>query len=182
MYDYQENYSRLTADRERAVYEKLLAQYDALLVASIEGVFEITVRSQSGAIVVPVFMNKGIGFTNDLIEYFSERIDRVERNLNTTLKEIGEEAKHAKSTSEMLEEIRQQNKTDFAQQYAIQQAQLASQAAATAAPVQKGPGRPRRAAIPRPGAMEAAGAMAAQVPMNGSTGQAVGRAVNSPQG
>jgi uncharacterized protein (DUF885 family) len=183
MYDYQENYSRLAAEREKVVYERMLTQYDALLTASIEGVFEVTVRSQSGAITIPVTLSDGISLTHELIECFSERIESVERNLNTSLAELGAETKHGKTTSDRLVEVREKNAVEFAAWQAAEQSYLAQQAATTATPTQKGPGRPKKAITPKPELMEAVGVMAAQVPMNGSTANAAALATGSmPQG
>ncbi|MVN78080.1 hypothetical protein GO988_17255 [Hymenobacter sp. HMF4947] len=93
MLDYQKNYTHKTAKRERKVYKKLLAQYHQLLSAADEGVFEITVRSQSGAITVPVSLGDGGQLTADLVDCFAGRIQLLERNLNNSLIEIGFETK-----------------------------------------------------------------------------------------
>jgi hypothetical protein len=96
MLDYQKNYTHKAAKRERKVYKKLLVQYHQLLAAADEGVFEITVRSQSGAIAIPVDLKHGGQLTADLVDYFVERIQRLERNLNNSLVELGWETKKAR--------------------------------------------------------------------------------------
>jgi hypothetical protein len=189
MYDYQENYSRHAAAREKAVYDKLLEQYDALLKASIEGVFEITVRSQSGAIRVPVSLNDGIELTNNLIEAFTGRIDMVERHLNVSLAELGSETelemKREKEREQEREATIRRNQEAYAAE--IQQSLndynrlLARDAATSATPIQKGPGRPRKVRLQPELVGEVAG-MAAGVPMNSGTALAAGRATNLPQG
>ena len=97
MLDYQKNYNRKCAKRETKVYKKLVAQYHNLLTAADEGVFQITVHSQSGTITVPVDMKDGGQLTAELLECFIKRIQRIERNLNNTLAELGFEAKQARN-------------------------------------------------------------------------------------
>jgi hypothetical protein len=93
MLDYQKNYTRKCAKRETKVYKKLVAQYHELLTAADEGVFQITVHSQSGTITVPVDMKDGSQLTVELLECF---IKRIERNLNSTLVELGYETRQGK--------------------------------------------------------------------------------------
>jgi hypothetical protein len=96
MLDYQKNYTHKAAKRERKVYKKLLAQYHQLLFAADEGVFEITVRSQSGAVTIPVDLTHGSQLTADLVDGFLGRIKQLEHNLNNSLIELGFETKKAR--------------------------------------------------------------------------------------
>lgn len=160
MYDYQQNYSQQAAEREKAVYESMLAQYNALLYASDEGVFEVTIRSQSGAVTIPVNLLHGTQLTQDLIEGFSRRIDKLQSNLNATIEEIGLETR-SKTTRKAREEaereaVMQRNRVayaDLAQQVAVPE------------PVTFN----TKTRKPRPETMKAVGGRAAQVPMNQAT-------------
>lgn len=184
MYDYLKNSALQTAEREKAVYDKMLSLYNQLLFAATEGVYEISVRSHSGLITVPVDLSDGISIAMILAEAFSCRVDKVEEDLNTILMEVGQVADTELNkkwlAKEALTEQHKRNMAEIAQRYSTPA--LAQQAAATAAPVQK-VGRPRKAATPKPELMEAVGALAAQVPMNGSTANAASRATGeTPQG
>lgn len=184
MYNYLEGSALQAVEREKAVYEKMLSQYQQLLFDATEGVYEISVRSHSGLITVPVNIADGISITHILVEAFSNRVDKVEENLNTTLIELGNEAEVALNkkwlAKEALIEEHKRNLAVIEQRYSTPA--LAEQAATTAAPIQK-VGRPRKAAKPQAEVMKAVGALAAQVPMNGSTANAAARATGStPQG
>jgi hypothetical protein len=89
MYNYQKNSLHEEAAREHAVYTKMVAQYQQLLTASDEGVFEVTVRTQSGSIAVAMSLNDGNGIAASVADVLGKRIDVLERRLNGTLSDIG---------------------------------------------------------------------------------------------
>lgn len=167
-----------TVKRYQALYDKFKGIYHALLLAQDEGVYEITVRSQTGVITVPVSFSDGTEIAAMMVENFSKRVDHMETLLNGQLEEAGHELAYDRKKAVIESEARE---VEINKERARVAANLAQQAAATAAPAQKGPGRPRKAATPKPEVMEAVGAIAAQVPMNGSSPKVGGKANNLPQ-
>jgi hypothetical protein len=156
MYDHTNDWVNAHTSRLKQLHEDFLAKYDAIQYAQIEGVFECTLRSTSQTVTVGI---GGDEIAQILIEYLSRKLDNIEDRMTYHQAEFVEEMNEAP--------------------------QLAQQAAATAAPAQKGPGRPRKAAKPKPELMEAVGVMASQVPMNigTGTGNAAARATGTmPQG
>lgn len=142
MYDFQENYTQQAAEREKAVYDKLVAQFHQLLYAADEGVFEITVRSLSGPITVAVA--NGSELTQYVVEALSKQIGRIETNLNRTVAEMGSEVKSELRKKEQVAATRETqtlaNQAAYYGGQAFQQPEVA--------PVQ-----PRRAASRRAAAM-----------------------------
>jgi hypothetical protein len=179
MYNHQEKYHEIQLGVLRALYNELEAKYTDALFAQSEGVFEITIRSQSKTISIPI---DGMDACQLVIEEISSRLSKTERDLRWHTAEQGveyaDELQQTRLKKEQADKDREQRWTE----YEDQQRQLARQAAATATPAQK-PGRPRKAATPKREVMETVGAMAAQVPMNGSTANAAARATGlTPQG
>ena len=154
MYDLKQNYTRRSVELEKAVYEKLLKQYEQLMSAHTEGVFEVTVRSQNHTVTIPVAFVVGGGVACELADAFAKHVTRVENNLNSSIEEL--EHEDYKATAAAKEPLPTFNTR----------------------PARKS----RKAVQPRPEVMEAVGQMAAEVPMNGSTHHAVARATNLPQG
>jgi predicted helicase len=87
MYDYQKHYTRKMVKRERRVYKGLLAQYHQLLLAMDEGVFEITVRSESGAVTVPLSLAHSGQVVMEVVELHAKRLQQAEKRLNASVKE-----------------------------------------------------------------------------------------------
>jgi len=167
MYDYLDHYGKRAIERQKAVYDKLAAQYYQLLSASDEGVFEITVRSQSGTITIPVDLKVGSGIASELAENFSLRVDKLESNLNTTVANLGVENRSTQREAEEKSLRRAAPTPSYA---------LAQQAAT---PVAQAP--VPQSARPRKATMKAVAGEAALVPMNsGSTAHAASRATNLP--
>jgi hypothetical protein len=100
MYNFQQNAVRKDAERERAVYEKLLAKYDTLSTAADEGVFQVTVHTDSGTITIPTEFAKGRGIAIELAEVLSDWIIKIERNLNSSLEALGDEVKEDQNEKE----------------------------------------------------------------------------------
>lgn len=100
MYDYLKNYNGDTIARYTALYEKFQGMYHALLFAQDEGVFEITVRSQSGAVVIPVGFGDGTEIAAMMVENFSKRVDDIQHQLNYQITELGAEIEASQKREE----------------------------------------------------------------------------------
>ncbi|MGI4873240.1 MAG: hypothetical protein ACRYFX_18925 [Janthinobacterium lividum] len=181
MYDYQQNAARKDAERERVAYEKALAKYDAINMAADEGVFQVTIQSDSGTITMPVSFVTGRDVATWLAEAQAAWLKQVEKYLNSSLVNLGEETEVEQNRvwlrQEQAEEAAAQRRAAFqAEAQQIRQEDLAQQAAATAAPKQVG--RPRKPR-PQPELVGQMAGAAAAVPMNGSTAHAAARATGS---
>ena len=134
MYDREQNYSEKTLKREKKIYKKLLAIYNALLFAADEGVYEVTIRSQAGAIVVPVSLNDGCEITHLVVENFGARLSRLEANFKASLENAGVEATTVRESEEKATAEREvtsrQARLDYAAQGLAIDAELAAGAAA----------------------------------------------------
>lgn len=159
MYDYQQNAGEFTAQRERAVYEKLVGVYNQLLFAADEGVFEVTIRSQSGAIVVPVSLNDGSQLTHDLLGVFCKQIDRVEDSLNRVIAENGVEVRQELARKQQQARQREEDAVAARAAYEAQTRVLAVQATVE-------PAGPKRVRQSRPDVMKQTALAASGVPMN----------------
>lgn len=168
MYDYLDHHGERAIERKKAIYEKLAAQYYELLSASDEGVFEITVRSQSGSITIPVDLKTGNDLTCNLADAFAVRVDKLEEDLNMVVQNLGLDNQRVKHQA-------------AADGREARVAGIEAQAAAIeAARIETLQTPARQVGRPRKQTMHAVGQMAAQVPMNGSTAHAAARATNLP--
>lgn len=173
MYNFQQavHGPSIEAAREKAAYDKLLAKYEALQFAADEGVFQVTVHTDSGPITVPVSFLEGRNIAALLAESFAEWVQQMENTLNWSIEAAGDEFKIDKKQKEARAAAKQPVAPALAQQ-----------AAATATPAQRGPGRPRRAATPKPEVGQQLAVAANAVPMNGANKLPGGGVANQPQG
>ncbi len=184
MYNFQQavHGPSIEAAREKAAYDKLLAKYEALQFAADEGVFQVTIHSDSGPITVPVSFLEGRNIAALLAESFAEWVQQMETTLNWSIEAAGDEFKIEKerkvAAEEALEARQKAGRAAIAASYEVPV--LAQQAAATAAPVQRKPGRPKRQ--PQPEVAQQLAVAANAVPMNGANKLPGGGVANQPQG
>jgi hypothetical protein len=118
MYNYQQNGTQRDAERELVVYNKLLAKHEALLTAADEGVFQVTIHTDAGAIAIPTDFVKGRGIAIDLAEVLSDWIGKIESNLNHSLENVGEEVRYERREEERKQGIRHAEARQFREEEA----------------------------------------------------------------
>ncbi|OGX80839.1 hypothetical protein BEN47_06165 [Hymenobacter lapidarius] len=184
MYDYQQNFSQESATRQTTIYNKLVAQWAALLLASDEGVFEVTIRSQSGPVTIAVCLNDGTEIAQLLAENFGKRIARLEHNLNTTLGEIGLEVRADLQAAQRQEVQRDAESAQRRAEWDAYTRTLAEQQgkalAALAREQASQRGTARRARV-APAAMSKAAKQAAAGPMNAAVEVPTAKVGEGPQ-
>lgn len=182
MYNYRNALREQEVAHERAAYELLLTAFGGLNLAACEGVYEITVRSATQSVTVQVPFVLGGSIASELSSELEDRVVSAENRLNGTIEKAGFDVKAERNGKQARDAKHEENVRQMQAAYEAQQRGLAQMAAASATPPQKGPGRPRKAR-PEPALVGEVAGLAAAVPMNhGSTGHAVSRATNSPQG
>jgi hypothetical protein len=179
MYNHQDTWLPTEAQQLEKLYAKQLAQWNALLFAHKEGVFEITIRSQS---ITETIVLDGDQIAWELAEAVSDKLSATEAKIRRHTLDKHEHFQDDEK-QEARAEKRRQEAVDLEHEVYRLNTLLAQQAASTAEPVQRQAGRPRKQATPKPEVMEQVAAQAAQVPMNGNTANAAARATGStPQG
>lgn len=93
MYNFQQGShgAEQDAERETVAYKKLLTKYDALRLAADEGVFQITIHTDSGSINVPVSFLAGRNIATQLAEDFANWVEHIEKSLNYSLEAVADE-------------------------------------------------------------------------------------------
>ncbi|GAB2865950.1 hypothetical protein [Hymenobacter ruber] len=179
MYSHQDLWPTLQADVLRKRHAELMKQYTDALLAQVEGVFEITIRSQNIELTIQL---DGMDASQAAIEAISNKLSRIEADIERHTINVGENL-----VSEREEEAKKwtaREKEREAERREYIQSELAQQAAAAVPAAMPKVGRPRKsAALPCRVTSEEVAHSALLVPMNsGSTAHAVARATNLPQG
>lgn len=110
MYNFQQTAHGPERDveREKVAYDKLLVKYAALRLAADEGVFQVTIHSDSGVITVPVSYFEGCSIAISLAEGFSKWIGHVEGALNYSLEAVADELRAERKEQEARQQQRNQ--------------------------------------------------------------------------
>lgn len=119
------------AERETVAYQKLLAKYEALRTAADEGVFQVTIHSDSGTITMPVSFLEGRNIAITLAEHFADWVEHVEKSLNYSLEAVGDELKLDRKEKEARQQ--QRNREAVVSRAADAQRELAEAAPEVAA-------------------------------------------------
>lgn len=78
---YETNYSKVHADLTREVYADTYKLLQQLSRAQIEGVLEVTVRTRTGSMTIPLGEQAGRDMAQTLCEGLGEKLDKLEKDI-----------------------------------------------------------------------------------------------------
>jgi hypothetical protein len=93
------NFSETAAARCRKIYNSERGQYDELQEAADEGVFEITIRSRTHTVIVPVDMSWSADVVSQLGEFMADRLAELEKEILYHLTNAPDEQEDRDGTS-----------------------------------------------------------------------------------
>jgi hypothetical protein len=96
---HEANFSLHYVAQAREVYAAELEQLRQVNLASHEGVFEVTIRTRTRTITVPVSASLGSEVICGLQEEFGQRLDNIQRSILHQLREAENEQEDADGTS-----------------------------------------------------------------------------------
>jgi hypothetical protein len=94
---YAADFTRTSIERQRAAYAALLQTYNAVCEMEHEGIYEVTVRTQSRAVTVIVPFGTGTDVSMTLWELLGDRLQALENGILKDLRDEQQEAADADS-------------------------------------------------------------------------------------